>query len=90
MKRTLLSLVLGSCLALSVFAQQRSLYQQTDIKGEEIGKLTGDTYYARMDDYVSVFMVTPDGIVLVEPDRCGVRGNMAGRGRWRRPASMSR
>jgi glyoxylase-like metal-dependent hydrolase (beta-lactamase superfamily II) len=67
MKRTFLSIVLGSCLALSLFAQQRSFYQQTDIKGQEIGKLTGDTYYARMDDYVSVFMVTPEGIVLVEP-----------------------
>ena len=30
-------------------------------KGQEIGKLTGDVYYARMDDYLSVFMVTPDG-----------------------------
>ena len=48
-------------------AQQRSLYQQTQYKGQEIGKLTGDTYFARMDDYVSVFMVTRDGIVLVEP-----------------------
>ncbi len=48
-------------------AQQRSFYQQTKYKGQEIGKLTGDTYYARMDDYVSVFMVTPEGIVLVEP-----------------------
>ena len=48
-------------------AQSRALYQQTQYKGQEIGKLTGDTYYARMDDYVSVFMVTPDGIVLVEP-----------------------
>jgi glyoxylase-like metal-dependent hydrolase (beta-lactamase superfamily II) len=48
-------------------AQQRSLYQQTQYKGQEIGRLTGDTYYARMDDYVSVFLVTPDGIVLVEP-----------------------
>jgi glyoxylase-like metal-dependent hydrolase (beta-lactamase superfamily II) len=48
-------------------AQDRSFYQQTDYKGREIGKLTGDTYYARMDDYVSVFMVTPEGIVLVEP-----------------------
>jgi glyoxylase-like metal-dependent hydrolase (beta-lactamase superfamily II) len=48
-------------------AQSRSLYQQTQYKGQEIGKLTGDTYYARMDDYLSVFMVTPDGIVLVEP-----------------------
>src|ERR1022692_722861 len=56
-----------SFLALSLFAQQRSFYQQTDIKGQEIGKLTGDTWYARMDDYVSVFMVTPEGIVLVEP-----------------------
>src|SRR5882757_4150534 len=48
-------------------AQQRALYQQTQYKGQEIGKLTGDVYYARMDDYVSAFMVTRDGIVLVEP-----------------------
>jgi glyoxylase-like metal-dependent hydrolase (beta-lactamase superfamily II) len=48
-------------------AQQRALYQQTQYKGQEIGRLTGDVYYARMDDYVSAFMVTPDGIVLVEP-----------------------
>ena len=48
-------------------AQQRSFYQQTEYKGQEIGKLTGDIYYARMDDYVSVFMVTSEGIVLVEP-----------------------
>jgi glyoxylase-like metal-dependent hydrolase (beta-lactamase superfamily II) len=48
-------------------SQPRATYQQTQYKGQEIGKLTGDTYYARMDDYVSVFMVTPDGIVLVEP-----------------------
>jgi glyoxylase-like metal-dependent hydrolase (beta-lactamase superfamily II) len=48
-------------------AQPRAMYQQTQYKGQEIGKLTGDVYYARMDDYLSVFMVTPDGIVLVEP-----------------------
>lgn len=48
-------------------AQSPALYQQTSYKGREIGKLTGDVYYARMDDYLSVFMVTPDGIVLVEP-----------------------
>ena len=30
-------------------AQQRTLYQQTQYKGQEIGKLTGDIYYARMD-----------------------------------------
>jgi glyoxylase-like metal-dependent hydrolase (beta-lactamase superfamily II) len=48
-------------------AQQRSFYQQTDYKGQEIGKLTGDVYYARMDDYMSAFLVTPEGIVLVEP-----------------------
>src|SRR5256885_3422494 len=48
-------------------AQQRSFYQQTEYKGQEIGKLTGDVYYARMDDYVSAFLVTPEGIVLVEP-----------------------
>ena len=48
-------------------AQQRSFYQQTTYKGQEIGNLTGSVYYARMDDYVSVFMVTGDGIILVEP-----------------------
>src|SRR5689334_18310534 len=48
-------------------AQPRSVYQQTQYKGQEIGKLTGDVYYARMDDYVSVFMVTSEGIILVEP-----------------------
>ena len=53
--------------AMPAAAQQRGLYQQTQYKGQEIGRLTGDTYYARMDDYVSVFMVTPEGIVLVEP-----------------------
>lgn len=56
-----------AALAPRLGAQQRSFYQQTQLKGQEIGKLTGDTYYARMDDYVSVFMVTRDGIVLVEP-----------------------
>jgi glyoxylase-like metal-dependent hydrolase (beta-lactamase superfamily II) len=54
-------------LAVAGFAQQRSWYQQTEYKGQEIGKLTGSVYYARMDDYVSVFMVTADGIILVEP-----------------------
>jgi glyoxylase-like metal-dependent hydrolase (beta-lactamase superfamily II) len=57
----------ATCLAAPVLAQPRTIYQQTQYKGQEIGRLTGDTYYARMDDYVSVFMVTPDGIVLVEP-----------------------
>jgi glyoxylase-like metal-dependent hydrolase (beta-lactamase superfamily II) len=51
----------------TVTAQPRTIYQQTQYKGQEIGQLTGDVYYARMDDYLSVFMVTPDGIVLVEP-----------------------
>src|SRR6476469_7489086 len=50
-----------------VFAQARALYQQTQYKGQEIGRLTGDVYFARMDDYVSAFMVTSEGIVLVEP-----------------------
>jgi glyoxylase-like metal-dependent hydrolase (beta-lactamase superfamily II) len=48
-------------------AQPRAIYQQTQYKGQEIGRLTGDVYYARMDDYLSVFQVTPEGIVLVEP-----------------------
>jgi glyoxylase-like metal-dependent hydrolase (beta-lactamase superfamily II) len=48
-------------------AQPAALYQSTTYKGREIGKLTGEVYYARSDDYLSAFMVTPDGIVLVEP-----------------------
>src|SRR5262249_27419394 len=61
-----------ACLTLGVVAPQawpqaRALYQQTQFKGLEIGKLTGDVYYARMDDYVSAFMVTAEGIALVEP-----------------------
>lgn len=57
----------ASAICVSANAQPRAAYQQTDYKGQEIGKLTGDVYYARMDDYVSAFMVTPEGIVLVEP-----------------------
>jgi len=70
MKPWLLAIVASVLLAVvapDVSAQQRSFYQQTEYKGQEIGKLTGDVYYARMDDYVSVFMVTPEGVVLVEP-----------------------
>ena len=48
-------------------AQPGPLWQATTYKGREIGKLTGEVYYARSDDYVSAFMVTPEGIVLVEP-----------------------
>src|SRR5262245_5113872 len=51
----------------AAWTQARALYQQTQYKGQEIGKLTGDVYYARMDDYVSAFMVTSEGIILVEP-----------------------
>jgi glyoxylase-like metal-dependent hydrolase (beta-lactamase superfamily II) len=54
-------------LAPHLFAQSPALYQQTQYKGREIGNLTGAVYYARMDDYLSVFMVTKEGIVLVEP-----------------------
>jgi glyoxylase-like metal-dependent hydrolase (beta-lactamase superfamily II) len=59
--------LLAASLTVALAAQERSWYQQTQYKGQEIGHLTGSIYYARMDDYVSVFMVTPDGIVLVEP-----------------------
>src|SRR5919106_211629 len=48
-------------------AQSPALYQQTQYKGREIGKLTGDVYFARMDDYLSAFIVTREGIILVEP-----------------------
>jgi glyoxylase-like metal-dependent hydrolase (beta-lactamase superfamily II) len=65
----LLGVLAASALMFSVTAaaQPGPLWQSTDYKGREIGKLTGDVYYARSDDYVSAFMVTPEGIVLVEP-----------------------
>ena len=66
-KRAVLACALTLAIPGLAAAQPRASYQQTQYKGQEIGKLTGDTYYARMDDYVSVFMVTRDGIVLVEP-----------------------
>src|ERR1051325_3754709 len=66
-RRALLACVLLFGIPCIAAAQPRATYQQTQYKGQEIGKLTGDTYYARMDDYVSVFMVTREGIVLVEP-----------------------
>ena len=54
--------------AYSAFAQgPAALYQKTPYSGKEIGRLTGDVYYARWDDYLSAFMVTSEGIVLVEP-----------------------
>ena len=65
--RVLAATLVFSAAASIAAAQPRAIYQQTQYKGQEIGKLTGDVYYARMDDYLSVFMVTPDGIVLVEP-----------------------
>ncbi len=71
MKATCLSVLLvcltQAAVSPHLLAQQRSFYQQTQYKGQEIGKLTGDVYYARMDDYVSVFMVTSEGVILVEP-----------------------
>jgi glyoxylase-like metal-dependent hydrolase (beta-lactamase superfamily II) len=63
----ILAAIASPTLITHLSAQERSFYQQSEYKGQEIGKLTGDIYYARMDDYVSVFMVTRDGIVLVEP-----------------------
>jgi glyoxylase-like metal-dependent hydrolase (beta-lactamase superfamily II) len=72
MSKSRAAILLYTCLTFGAltdrgWSQARALYQQTQYKGQEIGKLTGDTYYARMDDYVSAFMVTSDGIVLVEP-----------------------
>ena len=65
--RLIFAAFFASNLAPVIVAQPRAAYQQTEYKGQEIGKLTGDVYYARMDDYVSAFLVTPEGIVLVEP-----------------------
>jgi glyoxylase-like metal-dependent hydrolase (beta-lactamase superfamily II) len=72
MKEKCLITAFVGCLAVAALtpgarAQQRSFYQQSEYKGQEIGKLTANVYYARMDDYVSAFMVTPEGIILVEP-----------------------
>ena len=70
MKRIGVLLAVLSCsvsVSLAAHAQPGPLWQSTQYKGQEIGKLTGDVYYARTDDYVSAFMVTRDGIVLVEP-----------------------
>src|SRR5262245_25839723 len=72
MARSRIAVVLCACVAFAVltpqaWTQARSLYQQTQYKSQEIGNLTGSVYYARMDDYVSGFMVTSDGIILVEP-----------------------
>jgi len=70
MKRSGWCLAVLGCSALAAFtaaAQPGPLWQTTSYKGREIGKLTGDVYYARSDDYVSAFLVTTEGIVLVEP-----------------------
>jgi len=72
MKGKGLTVVIAACIAFAVVASQasgqaRALYQQTQYKGQEIGRLTGEVYYARMDDYVSAFIVTSEGIALVEP-----------------------
>jgi glyoxylase-like metal-dependent hydrolase (beta-lactamase superfamily II) len=72
MYRTRLAAFCIGCFALSAltpegWTQSRALYQQTQYQGLEIGKLTGDVYFARMDDYISAFMVTSEGIILVEP-----------------------
>ena len=66
-RRVLVCLIAVCALTASGLAQSPSLYQQTQYKGREIGRLTGDVYYARMDDYLSAFLVTTEGIVLVEP-----------------------
>src|SRR5688572_14341585 len=70
MKRSRWGLAVLCCSAfvsLAAHSQPGALWQSTSYEGQEIGKLTGDVYYARTDDYVSAFMVTRDGIVLVEP-----------------------
>jgi glyoxylase-like metal-dependent hydrolase (beta-lactamase superfamily II) len=72
MNRRSCALFLTCCLLViaapaSSVAQQRALYQQTQYKGLDIGRLTGDVYWARMDDYLSAFVVSSEGIVLVEP-----------------------
>jgi glyoxylase-like metal-dependent hydrolase (beta-lactamase superfamily II) len=72
MKSTRIAAFLAACLVVAGFAQTaeaqpRSMYQQTQYQGLEITPLTGDVYVARMDDYLSAFMVTSEGIILVEP-----------------------
>src|SRR6266702_2764191 len=65
MTKSRFAVFVWTCLLLAALTPQawpqaRALYQQTQYKGQEIGKLTGDVYYARMDDYVSAFMVTTE------------------------------
>jgi glyoxylase-like metal-dependent hydrolase (beta-lactamase superfamily II) len=66
-QKLLQAATLCAALAAVAEAQPPALYQQTQYQGREIGKLTGDVYYARMDDYLSAFVVSPEGVVLVEP-----------------------
>ena len=47
------SAAIGSIASFALHAQPGPLWQSTSYKGQEIGKLTGDVYYARTDDYVS-------------------------------------
>ena len=65
--KALAGCVLAVGLAGQAAAQPPGMYQQTEYQGREIGRLTGDVYYARADDYVSAFIVTSEGIALVEP-----------------------
>jgi glyoxylase-like metal-dependent hydrolase (beta-lactamase superfamily II) len=64
---TLAVMCLTAVFVATASAQSPALYQQTQYKGREIGRLTGDVYFARMDDYLSAFVVTREGIILVEP-----------------------
>ncbi len=71
MSRSVLLRAAAGAVALGIAGQAASqpaaLYQETSYKGREIGRLTGDVYYARMDDYLSAFIVTSEGVALVEP-----------------------
>src|SRR5262245_60844794 len=67
MSVALFAMVAFGCFAAGAGAQRRAIYQQPPYKGQQIGTLTGGVYYARRDAYVSVFVVTPAGIVLFEP-----------------------
>ncbi len=58
--RTILAIVITLALVTAFVAQQRG-------QPREIVNVKGDVYRARNNNYYSLFMVTPDGIILADP-----------------------
>ena len=58
--RRLLTTTLILCFICSITAQQRG-------PARDIVNVKGDIYRARNNNYYSLFMVTPEGIILADP-----------------------